>query len=244
MENLPPANTVAKQPEIIQRFKGERSAEGAIALEGKLYWAGGSGPNPNENYQIGTTTKRQTTDRKDIEENINEFALWIRGGKEPTDASKMNCWEAIFYSAYRAGVITKQWLVDIHKDAAKEGLDNAQYIANHEAALFMDHIGAGVDAYQKVLKKHLGFDNSQPITPTNRPKKGDIIFLNGLDHVVISLGTSKKGNEVMSLWIYPIDKNDGHFINTFQRTTLENIQRDWKEEYGYRFNERFASNPF
>ncbi|AFZ22995.1 hypothetical protein Cylst_0666 [Cylindrospermum stagnale PCC 7417] len=127
LANLPPAKTVANQDQIIQKFKSERSVEGVLGLKDQLYWAGGSGSDPNDNYQIKTSTTRPKDALNDTggNTNTNDFALWVRGGKEPTNASKMNCWEAVLYGAYLGGVVSKDWLVKIHEEAAKAGTTTA-----------------------------------------------------------------------------------------------------------------------
>ncbi len=198
-----------------ERLKDASVVNAALNLEGKLYWAGGSGPDPSSDYQISKSTNRKTDDLSGHETNTNEFAEWIRGGSEPTDSSKMNCWEAVLFSGYKAGVISKEWICAIHQSAAKQG--KAKGVDGDEAT--------GADAYYEVLRGALGYMKAKTfdVAKGQIPKKGDLVFFNGLDHVALALGStdSSGGHEVMSLWVLP--GRGARLYSKFQRTTIEEV---------------------
>lgn len=204
------ATYVSDQDALLQRFRSERTVQAALSLEDALYWAGSSGP--ESDGKIGRWAVSRPTDKSmedgvmgpEEETNKDEFALWIRGEEPaPTHASKMNCWEAVMYSAYLGGVIPKQWLVDVHDKAAQSG----------------DYNGA--------LGTALGEPSAVPMTATQEPGRGDVVFMDGLNHVVLSLGTktSDGKHEVMSLWVLPRD--GARFNSSFQRTTIEDINGEY-----------------
>lgn len=198
-----------------ERLKDASVVNAALNLEGKLYWAGGSGADSASDYQIKTSTSRPTDDRRGDETNTNEFAEWIRGGKEPTDSSKMNCWEAVLFSGYQAGVISKAWIFEIHQKAAKQGTANG----------VGGNIDEGFVAYYEVLSEALGYSKAKTFNATKGtvPQKGDLVFFLGLAHVALALGStnSSGGHEVMSLWILP--GRGARLYSKFQRTTIEEI---------------------
>jgi hypothetical protein len=196
-------------------------------LVGKLYWAGPSGPDPAHGFQIETTHTRPKDDLSGTEVNTNDFAVWIRGGADPTDISKMNCWEAVMYSAWKAGFASKKWIVDLHTKAAADGL----------AA------GSGA-AYMRVLEKGLGFNSAILLTGANEPKAGDLVFMNGLAHVALSTGAKVGGanHEVLSLWILP--GSGARLVSTLQRTTIEDINAAWVAAGKAAMVVKFAPNPW
>lgn len=281
----------------VKRLKNARLVDTALSKQGDLYWAGGSGPDPSDHYQIRQTTRRPShfdaaspDKTKGIEVNTNDFAAWIHGGSEPTDASKMNCWEAVFYSGYKAGIISQAWLMDLHKRAAKAGdtaSDGSAYMAVLGAALGLPaakpltpgggkHTVVRGDTLSHIAATWYGDATRwQPIYDANKavigpdpnkiavgiklvippggngpakeqaPARSDLVFFDGLAHVALSLGTKNAaGNhEVMSLWILPL--KGGDFNNTFQRTTIEDINGAWTGDLGYgKMPVTFGPNPW
>jgi cell wall-associated NlpC family hydrolase len=186
---------------LISRIRNERVIANAEQLEGHLYWAGPSGPDGTG--QIRTTTTRPNDTRTGNETNTNDFAVWVRGGAEPTDASRMNCWEMVLYSAYRSGVVPKSWIVQIHHDATAAGAAN----------------------YHDTLAAALGFGGSAGWAPGQVIPRGNLVFFNGMAHVAISTGNVVgTEHEVMSLWILP-GTGTGNFNSVNQRTTVEALGR-------------------
>ena len=214
---------------------------------GQLYWAGNSGPDPADKFQVKKVTSRpKDAEAPDVaakvaggspsiatESNTNDFAVWMRGGAAPTSSSKMNCWEAIMFAAFTAGLVTAAGLRKIHTDAAKAG------VAESSTA-------AGVKAYDTVIANSLGFGSSKPLAALH-PGRGDIVFFNKTKHVALSLGTRTAAgeHEVVSLWVLPPDPGKKLFVSSIQQTTIEELARNMKTYIRPQAPDiRFAPNPF
>ncbi len=111
----------------------------------------------------------------------NHFRQWLQSDDDDIPAPgedalpTMNCWEGVFYAAFKAGVTTKAALQEIYGDP--------------------DRISAAVS-------KAIGDRRSlrELRTAGQAPEVGDVIVFNQVsDHVAISLG----GDRVMSLWNQP-----------------------------------------
>lgn len=193
---------------LLSRILNERLVASAEGLNGQLYWAGSSAPDPLDGYQIKQTTQRPTDgDLSVIETNTNEFAVWVRGGAEPTTSSKMNCWEMVLFAGYQAGVIPKAWIVQLHNDAAAAGV-----------------AAVSEGAYYAVLENALRFSSATNWTPGTAIPRGDIVFFGGLEHVALSTGATVGGKqEIMSLWVLPV-ASSGALNSVTQRTTIEDLQ--------------------
>ncbi len=187
----------------------------AEGLQGNLYWAGNSGPDAADQYQIRTTATRRTDVNYQTgrETNINEFALWMRGGVQPSSTSKMNCWEAIMFGAFLAGLLTEARLRRLHADAAAAGVTAAAGSRNGNAA-YMSAIGA-----------FLGLPAARALSSTAEPNRGDLVFFGGLAHVALSIGNTTvsgvRQHRVMSLWHLP--GSGANLVSVYQRTTVEDI---------------------
>ncbi|MEQ8386719.1 MAG: DUF4157 domain-containing protein [Coleofasciculus sp. A1-SPW-01] len=200
---------------LIERIKTARIIATGENMVGELQWRGGSGPDPSAGYQVNETTAWG---------HQNDFARWIRGnGPEPTPPNDtMNCWEGVLFMAYKAGVVNKSWLVDIHDAAAKAGQS-----------------AASIGAYYSVLESRLysGARTEVLYDPgtglrTGTIPAGNIVFIDGLGHVVLSKGTTDGGgrHEVLSLWILPnpgqpVGGWTGSEIGVLQDTTLEEVSQ-------------------
>ncbi|MEQ9359901.1 eCIS core domain-containing protein [Coleofasciculus chthonoplastes] len=200
---------------LIERIKTARIIATGENMLGELQWRGGSGPDQSAGYQVNETTTWG---------HQNDFARWIRGnGPEPTPPNDtMNCWEGVLFMAYKAGVVNKSWLVDIHDAAAKAGQS-----------------AASIDAYNSVLESRLysGARTEVLYDPgtglrTGTIPAGNIIFINRLNHVVLSKGTTDGGgrHEVLSLWVLPnpgqpVGVWTGSEIGVLQDTTLEEVSQ-------------------
>jgi hypothetical protein len=192
LDNLSSADRTT-QAQLLQRFKGERIAAAALAMKDKLYWAGDGGP--DDSGQVVTHTSRPPDNQpkgEATEHNTDDFAMWVRGlGPEPTDASKMNCWESVMLSAYRSGVMPKEWIFKVHEEAARgyreavpkyyNAKTNTMEYAPKGSTEVSDIWGSGLppadpverarvqkDAsgmeYGKVLTIALGYLESKPVT--------------------------------------------------------------------------------
>jgi hypothetical protein len=111
----------------------------------------------------------------------NDFVKWLRG--ELAAPVKMNCFDSVFYAAFRAGAVTREAIVAAYADV----LGGAGY-ASVETAL---GLGQGISMEAALEQGGL--------------KPGDVIIFNGdaAAHVALCLG----GGDVMSLW----SQNGGKF---------------------------------
>ncbi len=200
LENILPADLLTYAV-LIPMIKNERVIQHAEELEGSLTWPTPSGPDGT-----GQISRRRVDRFGNMAD--DDFAIWIRGGADPTDLSAMNCWEMVLYSAWRSGAVTKAFLVQVHTNAA------AAYNANGGG------VGAKTGAYYTVLGNAMGINTAAPWAGGAIPR-GDVIFFGGLAHVAISTGVvtvPAAEHEIMSLWIFPAIP--GH-VN--QRTTVEDM---------------------
>jgi hypothetical protein len=193
-------------------------AQAALTMKNWFYWAGSSGPDPNDKFKIKTKSTRTEGDFD------NDFALWIRHkGPEPTKDSKMNCWEAVLFSAYKAGVISYEELVEIHKRAAES--------RRKENANFNEEV---MDQYNVTLMDALGYKYAMSIDPERNivPEIGDVLFFDGNEHVALSLGRGESGrHQMLSLW-----RNDN---NNLMEITIDQL------EHYRKFDKiKFAPWPF
>ncbi len=211
----------------LERLKDERVVQVALTMKDKLYWAGGSGPDPSHGYEINKKPQRpdddDTTPPYDFRDSTNDLAAWVLGGPEPTNASRMNCWEAVLFSAYKAGVLTKSWILQVHQQATNAAVDWAK--KSEKRGEDSDHqFYSGQLAYNDLLETKLGLASATLYDPAKKqvPGRGDVVFMQGLAHVALALGQDSAGNtEVMSLWLYPM--SGSNFNSTFQKTTIEKI---------------------
>jgi hypothetical protein len=131
----------------------------------------------------------------------NAYARWVNDTTgsvaAPTDTSTMNCWQAVLYTCYRAGLIPLAALQNLHQRAMD---------AAHGNALARVQIN-----YNRVVQNYLSagsvvWDKVSPIPA------GNVILFRGLAHVALSLGTTRRQrvggtnagdrdlHEAMSLW--------------------------------------------
>jgi hypothetical protein len=232
--------------DLLVRIRNERLVSSAEGLEGEAHWGGPSVPDPAESFQIDTETVG-IPDQPD-DDRTSSFAIWVRGGPPPGGANRldMNCWEMILYAGWRAGVISYQWIVDLHARAARAGRERSSAASDRGSR------GLGTAAYFDVLEDALGVASAMrwspgtptvagtPVpaplpatavagTPVPTPvpatliPRGSLVFFNGLAHVALSTGNIVDGeHEVISLWIVP-PTEEGVFNRMAQRTTVEDI---------------------
>jgi hypothetical protein len=178
-------------------------------LVGDLRWRGGSGPDAMEGYQPSITTGWG---------HPNDFARWILDlSPEPGNQGVMNCWEAVFFCAYRAGVVDKNWLALIHQKAA--GAAHQAHIEVFPRALGVAPVWA-YNVYFGTLKSSLfprGFSRYSigqggEISRSDIPT-GCIVSFNNLDHVALSLGTrdATGRQKLLSMWAFPAYAPGGKF---------------------------------
>lgn len=221
--------------------RGKELATQARALQDWFHWVS-SGPVPvviplqhlaripqaNEPFKPKQTWSVKETDVgwETHELKHNDFARWMNEGFGiPDQNAWMNCWECVFFTAFRAGLITSHRLGVVH--------DMATCVARGKHAQQVPTAGSN---YYTVLNHALGFRESVPMALKDGliPREGDILFFDGNTHVAISLGrTWRSGvaeDRMMSLWHHNGGRNDA--------LTLEDMPA-WM-----RGDVRFAPCPF
>lgn len=187
--------------------RGRALAAAAKLLRGSFQWVK-SGPVPNnipahlqahfpqhaEPFKPKAVWSASQTDVGwDVHDAVqhNDFARWMNdGGPDPDHHAHMNCWEFVFFAAYRAGLVSKRRLSDIH-----------------EMATIMAR-GRNPNLYYGVLNDALGMRTSVRARLTHGliPREGDILFFDGNTHVAISLGRRWVGgnpeDRMMTLWLH------------------------------------------
>jgi len=204
---------------FMARIKTGRLLATGQANVGNFRWRGGSGPDPAQNYQVRTTTAWGHAD---------DFARWIRdpvNNPVPTNASVMNCWEGVLFLAYRAGLVDLAWLQQIHQAAATAGNTNTGN-AQAKAHAYYAALERSLYSGSRTRVTFDGTGRSSPDIPAGR-----ILFINGMDHVLLAKGTrdGTARQQVLSLWIFPahlpamVLLNQLNSYGVLQDTTLEEV---------------------
>ena len=182
----------------IERFKSrsrnpeysDRLISAAKALEGWFHWV-----------KSGPTEAKYVPREKTSEGETNDFVVWLHGrGNEPTREANMNCWEAVFFAAYKAGLISIAKLRTIHIKATMAGKADATYFHS--------------------LTDSLGYKNSFPYVPSVSltPLPGDIVFIDREYHVALCVANGLRIT-VMSHWYIPRDGFNRYDIDEFTQTS-------------------------
>jgi hypothetical protein len=180
-------------------------AEAAIGLWHKIHWL----VRGHEAF-LGTSTDTHPYYGK----GVNHFALWLQGMELDGFAEvRMNCWESVFYTAYKADLISRGVARGLFADASHKGQvaigeDNRLGLARNEppseefqkkseSAFLKDYVGT--------MFRHLKGPEAVLINRSeDTPKKGDLVFIGEMCHVCICVGKQREGNvllpHVMSLW--------------------------------------------
>jgi len=198
--------------------RSQRVARAAYEMVGRLLWRGGSGPDGNAGWREPATTSHGYR---------NDFLHWLQDGTgtvpEPSPVTAvMNCWQVVFFSAYRAGLVTKAQLQDIHQQAssAAAAASDAKGHELNSTRAFSDirdfgrqMARAGQGAYYATLEQSLyrgnlsqyQFASPTGANPTDIPVGNVVIFDSLYHHVALSLGVrDAQGRQlVMSLWNFP-----------------------------------------
>lgn len=138
----------------------------------------------------------------------SDFARWalVPGAPQPNSVSgRVNCWEMILLSAFRAGFLTHARIQQIYSRA----VDN---VRQRRARLVGDTVESELKTGRQENTLVLGDVNSP------QPRAGDMVIFNtAANHAAISLGTLNGAgeHEVLSLFNRP------NAISQVQRTTIE-----------------------
>src|SRR5262249_39844779 len=151
-----------------------------------LYWL----PRSTEGF-MGTSTNEHPASGQ----GVNLFVQWLCGPPfELVDKPKprVNCWESVFYTAYCAGLISKGVIRGIYEEAVSIarnrfgeknmlGLMRGQEVSQEDSR-------AALGEYITALYQRLGGPLAVGIKAwlDAPPKKGDVIFINDMEHVCLS----------------------------------------------------------
>lgn len=174
-----------RRPNI--QFAG-RLVSAAEQLEGWFHWVP-AGPAERTSFASETTNGGEA----------DHFAYWLnRGRNEPDHTANMNCWEAVFFAAYKAGLVSIHRLRLIHGKAT---------MAARATTAF---------AYFDSLTDSLGYQNSFKYAPSIGlcPNPGDIVFFERDHHVALCVETGAS-TIVMSHWKHPRDGFRRYDIDEF-----------------------------
>lgn len=136
----------------------------------------------------------------------SEFTQWmLAGGSAPNaKTGKLNCWEMVLFSAFRAGALS---------EAAMKGFYTRAKAQMTKTKDVMD--------FPRTLEKELRGSTEQTYDPADksspRPLRGDlVIFKEAASHVALATGSMVGGQvEIVSHWPPPDGKH------TVKKTTIE-----------------------
>jgi hypothetical protein len=168
--------------------------DAALRLEGWFHWVN-SGPTDRQFFPKEKTGGGET----------NHFVEWVHGrGSEPGMRANMNCWEAVFFAAYKAGLLSIANLRVIHTKAT---------IAARQSS---------GDSYFRSLLNSLGYADSFPYVPSVGlvPAPGDVVFFQDEHHVALCVGNGDP-IKVMSHWKHPRDGFRSYRIGEFTGPRFE-----------------------
>jgi hypothetical protein len=241
------------------RDRGKRLADAALRMDGWFKWVKSGAVAPDQpGHVVGTPygiksewdhTRTDRTDEpwEDHELKRNDFATWMQGGPPPSPVAYMNCWEAVLFSAYRAGLTTREQLQTIHRKAAlayhlghaRNNWDVRQALPSFARRQLARHretadekVPGASERYGRALSHAFQFYSSVPFEPEAGlvPAMGEILFWDRDNHVAISLGrTWVNGvakDYIMSHWRHPYDG--------FNRITLKDLRSDMPTRFRFR----------
>jgi hypothetical protein len=184
---------------------GKKLAEAAIALYHKIRWL-----ERGQEAFLGISTQTHPK----LGKGVNQFALWLQGMElDGLTEVRMNCWESVFYTAYKANLISRGVARGLFADAGNQGqvaLGEAGRLGlarNDPSAGIQEKIKSAYGDYIDRLFHHLKAHEAVDIKRgEDTPKKGDLVFVDGMSHVCICVGkqAAPQGKDflpyLMSLW--------------------------------------------
>jgi Domain of unknown function (DUF4157) len=138
---------------------------------------------------------------------ISDFAKWLlANGPEPTNISRMNCWEMVLFAAFRSNIRSKAQVKKLYTKARDE-LARSQ---NPVAVLENELCGASFNLTFATNPR-----TGVPRFLSPEPLLGDIIIFDIFEtHVAISLGTTTSGGDHLVISLHQ---------NRVVRTTIEDL---------------------
>jgi hypothetical protein len=142
----------------------------------------------------------------------NTFETWASAAAESaapplSTVTSINCWEMVLLAAYRAGLLTWQWIHD-------------QYTAA---------VGDWGGHMVNMLSRGARIPYVAGAPAGRAPLAGDIVFMNGMDHVALATGNVDGTGraEIISFWPPPNTPfTRGGTIDSVKHTTIEELV-DW-----------------
>lgn len=196
---------------------GALVAKSARKFDHKFFWIK-SGPRdpetlkPTGKHQAKAYKLKQTWSKEHqegggfvkIPKARNDFAVWLYGDESAplnADNARMNCWEAVFYVAYKAAVLDKVRLRAAHDLAALQYRDSGS-----------DAVKADAACYYQAICKFLGLEDSVPYVPDAGlfPEAGDIVSWDGSFHVAVSLGRTISRYGDYEDWVFSLYCNNNN----------------------------------
>ena len=112
----------------------------------------------------------------------NTFERWAsaptEGAAPPIESiTTINCWEMVLMAAFRARMITWQWIHDLYIQDAGD-----------------------ISAWYDALPARLTAGGTRPYIPGTPPARGDLVFFDGASHVSMATGN---GDEIYTFWPPP-----------------------------------------
>jgi hypothetical protein len=138
----------------------------------------------------------------------NTFATWAEAASEAAapvidPATTINCWEMVLLAAYRAGVLSWQWIHDLYVATPPD---------RWSAELQRRLTPAGKTRYDRAAR-------------AVRPRRGDIVYFDGAAHVALGTGVvaADGSDDVYTFW-------PPTSIATYTRGTVDQVKTDTIEK--------------
>jgi len=187
------------------KVNGRKLAEAAIALQHRIRWL-----ERGQEAFLGLST--ETHPKSGM--GVNQFALWLQGMELDGLAEvRMNCWESVFYTAYKADLISRGVARGLFADASHQGqvatgeAGRLGLARNQPPPELQTKIKSAYEVYLTAMFRHLKGPEAVAIKRgEDTPRKGDLVFVDGMSHVCICAGKrpAPQGKEpvpyLMSLW--------------------------------------------
>ncbi len=196
---------IARLRSEIAKAHGRKLAEAAIALRHRIRWL-----ERGQEAFLGISTETHPKSGK----GVNQFALWLQGMElDGLPEVRMNCWESVFYTAYKANLISRGVVRGLFADASNQGqvaIGEASRLGlarNNPPLELQAKSKSAYEIYLTTMYLHLKGPEAVPIKRgEDMPEMGDLLFVDGMSHVCICVGMipAHQGNDpvpyLMSLW--------------------------------------------
>ncbi|WP_156820163.1 hypothetical protein [Synechococcus sp. PCC 7336] len=204
-----------KPIEAIEGEAVEKLEAAGGTLTGKLQWQGFL---PTDLAELATVLLQICQGTAES----NDFLKLVFKDVDPGEAAIMSCWEFVFYVAYRAGAIDREYLQTLFKLASQKAKTVYNKILTTTATpLAIRYGGFGsipilqMKTHQKnalnyafqgfcqVIEPELGVSTQQKWTEGEIPSGCVVFFNRWLDHTALSLGMKDGQQKILTLWPHP-----------------------------------------